>query len=191
MQTVLRFLFWSNYFSDNTAVGAGCLEFLPWNYEDFVYKFRSMFVKGLHLDTLARRFISPWEGKSSVADYSAEFWVLLKRLTGKKRPLEVFFFFCTGYVRMNSKLAAKGLWDSLNSLIAMCIRIEEHIWEHWCSGNYNSHGKTACQQMWGYWQANLPHSSLSRFLPVPSSYSLQALMDSNRTNLFRSVLLRN
>lgn len=98
-------------------------------YDEFVSKFKSVFLKGTDTDTAAHRLFSLQQGKRSVADYSVEFWILAEEAGWEEKALRAAFL--NGLTEnLKGELAAKDLPVSLDDLISMCIRIDDHIREY-------------------------------------------------------------
>lgn len=99
------------------------------SYADFLLKFRSVFDKGSSAAAASHRLLNLKQGKRSMADYSIDFGILAEETGWGQEALKSALLnnVCEA---LKNELMLRELPSSLDALMTLCIRVDEHLRAH-------------------------------------------------------------
>lgn len=98
-------------------------------YQAFLDNFHCVFDKGSSPDSAAHRMFTLKQGKRSVANFSVDFWILAVETGWEEKVLRgAFLNSLNGGLKR--ELATKELPKTLEALVNMCIRLDNHMREY-------------------------------------------------------------
>lgn len=100
------------------------------SYADFLLKFRSVFDKGSSAAAAGHWLLNLKQGKRSMADYSIDFGILAEE-TGWGQEALMRALLNNVCEALMSELMLRELPSSLDALMTLWIRVDEHLRAHW------------------------------------------------------------
>lgn len=88
-------------------------------YQDFLVKFKSVFEKGTRAETAAHRLLNIKQGKSSMAEYSVEFWTLAEE-TGWGQSALMITLLNNVCDELKNELMMRDVLKTLSDVITLC-----------------------------------------------------------------------
>lgn len=156
-------------------------------YQDFLVKFKSVFEKGTRAETAAHRLLNIKQGKSSMAEYSVEFWTLAEE-TGWGQSALMITLLNNVCDELKNELMMRDVLKTLSDVITLC---EGRRAPMSTSGNWKlhypeasgTHGDGSCSR-------SPPRLMIAAKLTVQlKTHSLRALIDSGAEQNFIDALL--